>query len=294
MQYFRIRNSERFQHYKNRNPPWVKLHRAFLTDPDLCCLQDASRLLACCLTLIVAKHGNRLPWSPEWVQHEAHLHSLPDLDALLSAGFIERCEAASNPLAECLQDACLREESTEYREVPKSKSVELAAANGNGNGHHEPEPVPGEAAVALAVIPLARAGLAARRAPAMTTIVRSTDARSKRDSYHAALVGFAFGYWAARLGHMAARLDPKRERTVLARLQECDGNPNDLLYAIDGALRDDWTMGRDRRSVKRFDGIETIFRDRGKVEELAGLIPEWARGVPHPKLSEIPALEESA
>jgi hypothetical protein len=101
-----------------------------------------------------------------------------------------------------------------------------------------------------------------------------------------------FAYWHARLGKNGKTvLDPKRERRILARLRENGGDVSELLYAIDGALRDDWIMGRDPKAPRAYDGIETIFRDRGQVERLATTVP--SRRERHPFLEEqhVPAAE---
>jgi hypothetical protein len=183
------------------------------------------------------------------------------------------------------------------RERDTARAAREPSLNGNGLAKHEKQSeAPREPAVTPPAVPqlavaVRRGNPAVRQVPAIETVVRATDARGKRDTYAVAVAGYVFSYWASRLGHTTARLDQQRERRLLARLTECEGNPNDLLYAVDGALQDPWTMGRDQRSVRRFDGIETIFRERGKVEALAALVPAWIAGVPHPRLAEIPALE---
>ena len=45
-----------FQHYKGRNPPWVKLQRKILDDYEFHCLHDASKALAPCLWLLASEH----------------------------------------------------------------------------------------------------------------------------------------------------------------------------------------------------------------------------------------------
>ncbi len=40
---FRVRNFRKFQHYKHRRPPWVKLYRAILDDYDFLKLTDAQK-----------------------------------------------------------------------------------------------------------------------------------------------------------------------------------------------------------------------------------------------------------
>ena len=67
-------------------------------------------------------------------------------------------------------------------------------------------------------------------------------------------------------------LNPKRQKRILDRLLENRGDVSELLYVVDGALKDDWTMGRAPNSTKPYNGTETIFRDREKVEGLASLV----------------------
>jgi len=98
----------------------------------------------------------------------------------------------------------------------------------------------------------------------------------------------AFAYWQARLGHPGAILDRKRAARIEQRLRENGGDVSELLYAVDGALRDDFLMGRDPKATRRFDGIETVFRDRAQVERLVASVP--GRNGQHPFLSQpVPA-----
>ena len=79
-----------------------------------------------------------------------------------------------------------------------------------------------------------------------------------------------FDFWAESMSHRGAKFDRKRRARIRARLSE-GRTPEDLCKAIRGALLDDWLMGRDKQSTKRFDGIETIFRDAAQVERLIDL-----------------------
>jgi len=60
----KIRNWEKYQHYKNRNPPWIKLHFEMLSSKDWVLVDDASRVLA---TASIAKTdlSSRLPAGPD-------------------------------------------------------------------------------------------------------------------------------------------------------------------------------------------------------------------------------------
>jgi len=110
------------------------------------------------------------------------------------------------------------------------------------------------------------------------TTVRRENADTRRDVF----VEIVFAYWAKRLGHEKVLLDRKRQGTLRARLVENGDDVSELLYVVDGALRDDWTMGRDPRSTKKFDGIETIYQDRAHVEKFAGGCAAFKRGEIHP------------
>lgn len=48
------KNWEKFQHYKHRSPPWIKLHRDILDDFDWWSLPIASRAIAPCLWLLAS------------------------------------------------------------------------------------------------------------------------------------------------------------------------------------------------------------------------------------------------
>jgi hypothetical protein len=54
-QYLRVKNWTKFQHYKKRNPPWIRLQTALLDDKDFQQLPDASRALAPCIWLLAAR-----------------------------------------------------------------------------------------------------------------------------------------------------------------------------------------------------------------------------------------------
>jgi len=79
--------------------------------------------------------------------------------------------------------------------------------------------------------------------------------------------------------------DGKRASQITARLRENGADVTELLYAVDGALRDDWIMGRaPKTNGQTYNGIETIFRERAQVERLVALVP--AKRPEHPFLTQ--------
>ncbi len=76
-----------------------------------------------------------------------------------------------------------------------------------------------------------------------------------------------FEHWQLEHGHPDAKLDKKRIGRIKARL--ADGFTADqLCEAISAAKLDDWLMGRDPKSKKIYDDLESLIQDVAKVERL--------------------------
>jgi len=131
--FVRIVNWEKFQHYKDRNPPWVKLHRELLTSQTWVSLDDAGRVLAIACMLLAAATDNKIPADPSYIRRVAYLNQLPDLSALLATGFVESIDsgAASTVLANAsaLHTNARPETETEEETEEKSACVPVCPAD---------------------------------------------------------------------------------------------------------------------------------------------------------------------
>ena len=67
MQYLSVRNLSRYQHYKHRNPPWIKLYREFWSDYTLRQLSVPTRLLFMGLCSLAAELDNKIPADPTYL-----------------------------------------------------------------------------------------------------------------------------------------------------------------------------------------------------------------------------------
>lgn len=65
MSYLRVRNWERYQHYRDRRPVWIKLYVELLDDLELKALPLPTRLLFVELLLLAARHDNAIRNEPE-------------------------------------------------------------------------------------------------------------------------------------------------------------------------------------------------------------------------------------
>lgn len=115
----RPKNWATFQHYKDRSPPWIKLHRAMLDDYDFSCLPLASKALAPLLWLLAAESmDGHFTGEPDRIAHRLRWDVkdvMSGLTPLIDKGFFE---LASGLLADCLHTAIPETEGeTEKRRV---------------------------------------------------------------------------------------------------------------------------------------------------------------------------------
>lgn len=116
MEYLRVKNWSQFQHYNDRNPPWIKLHRTLLDDYEFSCLQDASKAHLILIWLFASQRDGLVPNQPKFLKMKLGLDKEPNLKWLIDHGLLIPEQDASNVLAECKQDAPLVEESTNTTE----------------------------------------------------------------------------------------------------------------------------------------------------------------------------------
>ncbi len=129
--YVAVVNFERFQHYKDRNPPWIKLHAALLDDYEFGRLQDASKMHLVGIWILASKTDNHVPADPEWITKRIGARTKVDLEVLISAGFLVRLRRASDALADGKQSARLEEESRGETEGPPVRSEDEGVVLGH-------------------------------------------------------------------------------------------------------------------------------------------------------------------
>ena len=116
------KNWDKFQHYKDRNPPWIKLHRDLLIDKEFMRLPLASKALAPMLWLLASEDIDGI-FNAEIDELEFRLRfsqkEIKDgLKPLIDNGFFLD---ASTMLAPCLHDAIPeteRETKKETKYIP--------------------------------------------------------------------------------------------------------------------------------------------------------------------------------
>jgi hypothetical protein len=93
-----VRNWERFQHYSDRSPTWIKSYTAQLHDPDYLGLSSHCRAVLEGVRLAYASSNGQLLLNTRSLSAQLALRVMSrDLESLIRAGFIE--VSASRPLA---------------------------------------------------------------------------------------------------------------------------------------------------------------------------------------------------
>lgn len=108
-----MKNWSEFQHYKDRNPPWIKLHRTLLDDYEFSCLQDASKAHLILIWLFASQRDGLIPNQPKFLKMKLGLDKEPNLKWFIDHGLLVVEQDASKTLAARLQDAPLEEERRE-------------------------------------------------------------------------------------------------------------------------------------------------------------------------------------
>jgi len=118
----RVINWEKFQHYKHRSPPWIKLHCKVLDNAEFTGLSQAGRLHLFMFWLIAARTGNAISCQAHWLKLNIGLGEEVDFQELIDADFIECHEDCT---AKCIHRASMLRTNacpeTETEREPKTE-----------------------------------------------------------------------------------------------------------------------------------------------------------------------------
>lgn len=87
MKTYAIKNWDSFQHYKKRNPPWIKLHRAILDDYAFCSLPDVVKAHLILLWAYASQNNGMVPDDVPFLERKLSITDL-NLDLLVERGFL--------------------------------------------------------------------------------------------------------------------------------------------------------------------------------------------------------------
>lgn len=88
MEYYYVKNWQRFQHYKDRNPPWIKLHVELMTNNSWVMSGDHEKALLVGFMILAAKTDNNIPADENYLKKVLHLEKPPNIKFLIDTGFV--------------------------------------------------------------------------------------------------------------------------------------------------------------------------------------------------------------
>src|SRR4026208_2374189 len=93
-----IKNFEKYQSFKHRNPPWFKIHKCMFGDREFTKLPLASRFLYIGLIYLAVESENKVYNDRTWIAQRLYIDRTEvDLTPLYKAGFLK----TSNSRREC-------------------------------------------------------------------------------------------------------------------------------------------------------------------------------------------------
>lgn len=114
MSFLCVKNWHDHQHYRDRTPLWIKLHKRLLDDYEFHCLPIASKALAPMIWLLASEYPDgKIPLDEKKIAFRLHMTiaALNDaLKSLIDAGFLYLEQSASGLLAEPEPAASLEKE----------------------------------------------------------------------------------------------------------------------------------------------------------------------------------------
>lgn len=138
MRIISLKEWARLQHYKDRNPPWVKLYRDLLTSESWVLGTDISRLVQVASMLLAARYGNQIPYRWDLLRKVASLECTEKqfdeaVRYLCSNNFLEvqqvtseseeLVQPASTPLATCTSEERRGEKRRDREEGARSRAL---------------------------------------------------------------------------------------------------------------------------------------------------------------------------
>jgi hypothetical protein len=120
----KVKSWSDFQHYKDRSPPWIKLHKSLLDNFEYQRLPLASKALAPMFWLLASEsEDGSIEHDVEKLAFRLRVSNQDIEDAitpLINNGFLVN---AIEPLADCLQDACLETETETETDIHVGNDV---------------------------------------------------------------------------------------------------------------------------------------------------------------------------
>ncbi len=129
-----VKNFEKFQHYRDRAPIWIKLYAYLLSDYEFGRLEDTAKAHLMLIWVLASQTGNKLPNDPGWIQTRIGARDPVDVGNLIATGWLidtdskSASKSASNGVTDDASRFARERREEERRGEESSSSGEIAAA----------------------------------------------------------------------------------------------------------------------------------------------------------------------
>ena len=145
----RVTNWRKWQSYRGDRgqPPWIKVHRCVMRNPEWVALSDGQRGQLVAIWLLAADHDGVIPASAQIIRKLCYMDSDPDLQLFVSFGFIEYDDNVTptrgHPDANTTHQSRVETEAETETETKAEGEGEYAISHtANGAGVRTPSPRP--------------------------------------------------------------------------------------------------------------------------------------------------------
>ncbi|NGZ99117.1 MAG: hypothetical protein CV089_23910 [Nitrospira sp. WS110] len=124
-----IKNFEKYQHYKKRMPPWIKLYKSMFGDPAFQKLTVMGRYLYIGLLTLASENDNRVLNDPSWIAQRLVISpSDVDLKPLYRSGFLLASEASIRRYHKTETESSLKKEKQRQKTEAETEDTSAAVA----------------------------------------------------------------------------------------------------------------------------------------------------------------------
>lgn len=87
--FIKVKDFDKQQHYKDRNPLWIKLYNNLLESYEYSQLSDSSKGHLLGVMLLASRCNNKIPNDPVWISQKTSSKSKVNIKELIDFGFLE-------------------------------------------------------------------------------------------------------------------------------------------------------------------------------------------------------------
>src|SRR5262245_19780389 len=137
-----VKNFDKFQHYRDRAPVWIKLYRSLLRDYEFARLPDAARGQLLLIWLLASETGNELPNDAAWIGRQINDTEPVNLELLIRSGFLVDTEKDASKSDSAVDETTLANLLAQRREREEREKKREEGEADAGAAAPQPKPKP--------------------------------------------------------------------------------------------------------------------------------------------------------